>query len=119
MPPVAEGMRAAEFLVSEANGFRSREVVTVTGATALEPGTILGRVTGSGSYVRQDTAAGDGSEVHAAILLAAYEGTETTHTVIIRDAEVNKAHLIYEDSASAGEITAADEALAALGIIVR
>jgi len=40
-------------------------------------------------------------------------------TVIIRDAELNSAELIYEAGADANAITASNTALAALGLIVR
>lgn len=126
MAILTEGTRKAEYLVSEANDYRSRdeEVVTVPANTTLEAGTILGTITATGKFVRQDTAATDGSESHAGILfepLINDTGAAVDYgaTVTTRDAEVRKGALVYEDSAASGEITAADAALAALGIIVR
>ena len=48
MPTFTEGRHAAEFVYSEANGFRSREEVTVAAslAAALPAGTVLGRRSG-------------------------------------------------------------------------
>jgi hypothetical protein len=116
------GPGTAGFLVREANGmYRSREKVTVVGgADGLEPGTILGVVTASGNYARHNAAAVDGSEAEAGILFEAVPAGETVdRTVVVRDAEVNGHHLIYEDGADAAQITTSDAALADLGIIVR
>ena len=44
-----EATRAGEFLLSEANGTRSRESVTVTGGS-YPAGQVLGKVTASGKY---------------------------------------------------------------------
>lgn len=45
MTTFTEGMHAGEFILSEANGTRSREAITVTQAgVALAAGTVLGRV---------------------------------------------------------------------------
>jgi len=120
MPPVDMTPRNADFLISEANGFRSRAEVTVDAtAAALESGTVLGVVAASGDYVRHDAGAGDGSQNEAGILMIAIGAEEATRTVIVRDAEVAGADLIYEAGADAAQITATNAALAALGIVVR
>jgi hypothetical protein len=116
-----KGPGTAGFIVSEANGYLSRESVTVDGtAAALEAGTILGKVTVGGNYVRHAAGATNGSENEAGIL---YEGIglgETAErTIVARSAEVNGSELIYEIGADATQITTSDAALAALGIIVR
>ena len=112
----------AGFLVSEANNmYRSREeeIVNATGA-ALLPGTIMGKVTGSGEYVRHNAGASNGSQTEAGILFEAIaEGEVQKRTLVVRDAEVVGAHLTYEDGADAAQITATNAALKALGIIVR
>lgn len=120
---MAETMKRgnAAFLVTEANGYRSRDVVTVTVPSGgLEAGTILGKLTDTSKYVRHDASAETGAEDETAILLAGVtEAGDAELTVIARDAEVNGAHLTYEDGADANQITASNTALAALGIIVR
>ena len=75
MPTVLEETRGRGFhLVSEANGHRSREQVILADGD-LAVGTILGEITASpGEYVQVDPAAGDGSEVAAAILFDAVDG---------------------------------------------
>lgn len=120
MAPVTQTVKTAEFLVSEANGCRSRAEVTVdaTGG-ALVAGTILGVVTASGKYVRHNAGAVDGSENEAAVLYEGIGAVEDTRTVILRDAEVTQSLLTYEVGADAAQITASNAALAALGIIVR
>lgn len=126
MAILTEGARKAEFMVSEANDWRSRDegVVTVPANTTLQAGTILGTITASGKFIRQDTAAADGSQNHSGILFANLVNTtgapvDYDAAILVRDAEVNGSDLTYEAGASAGEITAANAALASLGIIVR
>ena len=116
-----ETRHAAEFVFSMANGGRSVESASVdaTGA-ALEAGTIMGLVTASGTYVRQDLAATDGSEVAAGICYNEIdEDFVGQETIFVRDGEVIQANLFYADGATPAQIQAADEALAALGVIVR
>lgn len=120
MAPVTMGKLSAEFLISEANDYRSRDEVTVdaTGG-ALEPGTILGIVTASGKYVRHNAAGVDGSQTEAGILMVAIGAVEDTRTVIARDAEVSESDLTYEVGADAAQVAASNAALASLGIVVR
>lgn len=126
MTILTEGSRKADFMVSEANAYRSRDegTVTIPANTTLEAGTVMGVITSSGKYVRQDSNAANGSQNHAGLLFEPLvndtgSAVDSAATIVVRDAEVEKAKLTYEDSATAGEITAADAALAGLGIIVR
>lgn len=120
MTILTEGARKAAFVVSEANDFRSRDEVTIDASGgALDPGTVLGKVTASGKYVRHAAGAADGSETEAGILLAGIGAVEDVRTVIKRDTEVAQAELTYEVGADAAQITTSNAALAALGIIVR
>ena len=125
MAILTEGRHAASFLVSEANDWRSRDQVTVTVPDAgLEAGTVVGKVTASGKFVRHNAAATDGSQDEAGILLfpqanGTGSAADKEATIIARDAEVNGTFLTYEDGADAAQITTSNAALAALGIIVR
>lgn len=121
MTILTEPRATAEFIKREANGDRSRKVVTVrAGSADLVAGTVLGLETSGGNYVRHDSGNADGSENEAAILFEAVEAnTSAERTVIIRDCEVVGEHLTYEDGADAAAKTATNTALAALGIIVR
>ena len=120
MTILTEGRRTAEFLISEAGGYRSRDEGTVdaTGG-ALEAGTVLGKITASGKFVRHAAGASDGSENEAGVLYQGIGAEEGQRTIIARDAEVQGAELTYEDGADAAQITTSNAALAALGIIVR
>lgn len=81
MTVYTEGMHTAEFFVSEAEGTRSREEITVGTAVALAPGSVLGvsDLPGTlGVYRLYNPANVDGSQVAKAILyagVAAGEGT--------------------------------------------
>lgn len=116
------GPRKAEFMISEANAYRSRDEVTVdASAGALEPGTVLGKLTANGKFVRHnpDASPEDGSENEAGILFEGIGEEEAERTIIARDAEVRGDDLTYADGADATQINASNEALAALGIVVR
>lgn len=121
MAILTEGTRKAEFLVSEADDCRSRDAVVVTFPEGgLEAGTILGKITATGRFVRHNAGASNGSQNEAGILFAPEtESGDADATVIARDAEVHGVELTYEDGADAAQITTSNAALAALGIIVR
>lgn len=113
MPIVNDTFRTAEFLVSEANGYRSREQVTITTADAAWPsGTVLAIV--GGDYKRYD---GDGvgdAAIAVGILYEAIASGETAkRTIINRDAEVELAHLTTTNA------TGLAASLLLLGIKVR
>jgi len=120
MTVITEGPRAAEFLISEANGHLSRDVGTLaSGITgSLEAGTVLGRVTTGGALNIYDPAAEDGTEEVYAIL---FEGGAAgdVRTIIRRHAEVKTDKLTWFDGADSGEKATGIAALAGLGIIAR
>lgn len=70
MTTLTEGLNRGEYLMSEANGTRSRDAVTVTvaGGVALPSGTVLGKITATGKYIKSLDAAADGSQTAAAVL---------------------------------------------------
>ena len=118
--PITEGIHAGEYIVSEANGNYSREVVTVTGAD-LGAATVLGKVTASGKYAILAPAAADGTETAAAVLYdtakaAVADAQQVAH---VRACEVNGLVLVWPDGISAPQKAAAIADLAAAGIIVR
>lgn len=62
MASATEAMHAAEFLVSEASGNRSRETITVLSGQDLVAGQVLGKVTvGAGSSAAFSTNTGNGA----------------------------------------------------------
>jgi len=112
-----EARHPAEFVLSEANGKRSRGQVTVAAAQDLPPGTIFqlaaGKAVGFG---------GDSDDTVAGILLYPADTTvaEVDVATLVRDAEVNSAILSVPEDDSDGTVLAAGIAqLAALGIIAR
>lgn len=114
--------RTAHYLVSEANGFRSREVgMIASGSGKVEPGAVLGRITASKKLVPFNPAATDGSQNAVAIL---YEGCDATsadvrRTITARDAEVQAAVLVWANGVTDSQKTAALAQLAVLGIAAR
>jgi len=115
MASATEARRPGEFMVSEANGHRSREqIVVASGEGVLEAGTVLGVVTASGKYAAYDDAAADGTEAAAGILFAGVDATsaDANAVAIVRDAEVIGARLTGSNANGEAD-------LAALGIIVR
>jgi hypothetical protein len=127
MAPVTEGKRTAEFLVSEANGYRSREEVTVTvpANTTIPPGRVMAVITASGKYVPHDADGTDnGTRAPVAVLYAAVTNdtgspADFTGTIIARDAEVRSASLTYDPAGDAAANAADRAALAAFGIVSR
>lgn len=115
MTTLTEGKHAGEFLVSEGNGWISREAVTIVSGQNLVAGTVLGKITASGKYKAYSNAAADGSEVAAGILfdnVDASGGDVAGAVMIARHAEVNGDELTGNDANGTTD-------LAALAIIVR
>jgi hypothetical protein len=123
MTVLIEARHPGEFLMTEANGQRSRESITIaSGAGIIAPGTVLGKVTASGKYIASAVGASDGSQNPTAINIYGGDATSADIVVaaIVRDAEVNGHCLVYHaDRDQPAEKAAADVALAAIGIIVR
>ena len=125
--------RAGGFLQSEANGFLSRDKVTLEGGTGgagkVYAGTILGIVSANGKYLPWNPGAGDGSQTAKAILFDDVDATagDLLVAVISRDAEVRQADLLYYPStanppvsqANGTQIGNANTSLAGVNIIVR
>ena len=123
MTVLIETRHPAEFILSEANGQRSREAITIaSGAGIIAAGTVLGKVTASGKYLASAAGATDGSQTPAAIAIhgADASSADATISAIVRDAEVNSNCLTYHaDREQPAEKAAAKESLKGLGIIVR
>ena len=123
MTVYTEGRHAAEFVLSEANGGRSRDNITiVSGAGVVKAGTVLGKITTGGKYTPSPATGADGSQTGAAINLYEVDATSADVAVaaIVRDAEVNKNLLTYEGTVDqpAEKVTKNGE-LATVGIITR
>lgn len=116
-----QGNQNLEFLLSEANGERSREVVVITGSAAFGSGTVLGKITASGKYTAHDESASNGAENAVAILGTDVDATsaDANGVVFVRDCEVSNELLILPDAISAQDRADAMASLAAKGIIAR
>lgn len=114
MATKTEARRTGEFIISESNGTRSRDAITLdAGASALAAGTLLGKLA-SGKHVAYDNTGNDGRQTAVGILYDAAEDASTDQpgVAIVRDAEVAAGRLTGLDTAARAD-------LAALGIIVR
>lgn len=113
-----EGRHAGEFILSEANGQRSRDTLTIASGQDLPAGTILELSSGKGvSY------AGTSASEAVGVLYEAVDasgGDVAGAVIVVRDAEVNDAKLSVSVDNTAGDSLAAGKAdLELLGIIVR
>lgn len=115
MATMTEARRTGEFIISEANGTRSREEITIAAAAgALAAGTVLGKITASGKYTAYANGAADGTEVAAGVLYCAAPdvAADQPGVMICRDAEVAENFLTGIDAAGKTD-------LGAVGVIVR
>lgn len=122
--PITEGRRDDDFIVSEANGYRSREEVTIEAAAmaaVLEPGTVLAKRTSTGNYARFAVAGADGTGTAVAIVRErhAISAAVDVGTIIARDAEVKEHMLVWPAGITGPQIAAAIVQLNAVGIIAR
>ncbi|MBG95146.1 MAG: head decoration protein [Chloroflexi bacterium] len=96
MATKTETQHTASFIVSEANGNRSREEVTIKSGQNLAAGTVIGLHSGG------DYAAYDDSDPASAygILIEATDASSAAKNaaVLVRDAEVVEAEVTGEDA---------------------
>jgi hypothetical protein len=128
MTVYTEGRHAAEHIASEANGTRSREVVTLLAGNNLPAGAVLAKLTtgaNAGKYTVLDPAStadpADGTKVSAAVLFAPVDATAGDRPAVVnaRDTEVKAAALGWPAGITAPQKTTALAELAALGIVAR
>ena len=116
-----EGAHTGQFLVSEANGARSRETITLAEGQDLEAGTVLGKVTATGKYAQVAPTATDGTESAAGILFDNVDASaaDSKAVAIARDAEVRGSDLVWPEGVTAEQREAAVGELLAAGIVIR
>lgn len=117
---LTETTHVGGFLLSEANGHRSRENVTLASGQDVYPGQVLGVITSGGKYSAVNQGASDGSQTAAGICYSRGDASDgdIEICVIVRDAEVNGEELLWGSESGAEQATGITE-LAAVGIIVR
>lgn len=115
-----QGNQALEFLLSEANGERSREVVVITGGN-FKAGTVLGKISASSKYTAHDESASNGAENAVAILGYDVDASagDANGVVFVRDCEVSDELLVMPDGIAAGDRDDAIASLATMGIVAR
>ncbi len=120
---LTEKVHAEEVVLSEANGYRSREMVTLVSGQNLKVGAVLGIITTGGKYTLADNAtpASNGSQTAKAVLLRDCDASagDKRALVLRRDAEVDKSLLIFHGDTDSTEQAALIGHLAAEGIIAR
>ncbi|PVZ47994.1 head decoration protein [Thalassobacter stenotrophicus] len=123
MMTLTEGKHAGGFLVWEVLRDYTRETVIIaSGAGKLEPGTVLGKITTGGKYTTLAPAATNGSQNAVGILWTGVDATDADApgVVVLRGpAIVNRHEIIWPEGGTEAQITAATNALASLGIILR
>lgn len=121
MATKTEGQHRAEYLVSEANGHRSRKTVTLASGVNYKAGHVLGKITSSGKFTEYDDDASDGSQTAAAVLYDNVDATSEDKSAVvhIRDCEVNQHDLVFKSDQTAEQKANAYADLEAFGIIVR
>jgi flagellar hook assembly protein FlgD len=118
MATLTEGARTAEFLQTEANGYRSRDVYAIDTTSgginaAVDAGTVV-------AYVSDEIVLWDGDDTAGAedAIGIVYSNVEADYdgdvVLVTRDAEVKRDKLTAD-----GTDAELDAALLALGIIVR
>ena len=123
-----EGRHTAEHIASEANGTRSREVVTLLAGNNLPAGAVLAKLTtgaNAGKYTVLNPASNadpaDGTKVCAAVLFAPVDATGGDRPAVVnaRDTEVKAVALGWPAGTTAPQKTTALAELATLGIVAR
>lgn len=114
MAAVTDTFRTAEFLISEANGYLSRDEVTITTADADWPaGTVLAVVSGDYKVYEGDSTVAGADDAVGILYEGIGSGETGKRTIINQDAEVELAALTTTDA------TGLAASLAALGIKAR
>lgn len=118
-----EEPHAGSFILSmDDEGNLSRDnIVVASGAGVLLPGTVLGKITASGKFVRRAHGASDGSQTAAAVLFAKVDATSADQkaVAVARHAEVRKSALIWDATDLAADQTTGIAQLAASMIVAR
>lgn len=119
MPTLTEGQTPGDFVLYELPEY-SRDEVTIGSGADLAPGTVLGKVTATGKYIRSVRTADDGSETPVAVLRnpADAAAADVQAVVQARITRVRRYGLVFDDSYSTEAYrNAACAALNGVGIL--
>ena len=119
MTTLTQGIQVGEWLLSETNGQRSRTkgTVTIAGSIALPSGTVLGKITATGNWVKYDNGLSNGAETAKGILLNSLPGVNGDYQATIFDTDIEAFGAKLNGGAGVDAPGTAD--LLALGIRVR
>ena len=121
MTTLTEGQHRGEYIISEPNGDRGRDAVTIESGQTLEPGHVLGKTTG-GEFKEYAPTNGDGSDTAVAVCYDHVDATGGAKTAVVtaRDTEVNAGELVWFSGASeAQKATGESELETNSGIVAR
>jgi hypothetical protein len=111
---------AGGFLVSEANGTRSRSIVTIKSGENLEAGAVVQKEASTGKYIAYDAGNSDIAEGagSVAVLFEKVDASaaDKEGVVVDNDAVVNGDELKFADDQDTSDLQAAVAALLAVGI---
>lgn len=119
MPPKNEGRTAGDFVLFDQAEY-SRESAVIGAGADLEPGTVLGKITATGKYVRCASGASDGSQTPVAVLRTQAPAASADVTAVIqaRHTRVRRFGLIFDASfATEADRNGACAALKEVGIL--
>lgn len=121
MATLTEPLHPGAFIVSEANGFRSRNKARLPAGVTVRPGQVLARVTASGLSVALAPTATDGSEDAVEIAVYGVTGGANPAEVatIDNDAEVRASDLEWPVGITGPQKAAAVASLLDRGIKLR
>jgi len=119
-----QGKRPADFILTEANGQRSRENGVLASGQKVQSGQLVQKRL-DGKFIAKDGTLDSGGILHtpvAGISIYPVDATDADQpfSYIARDAEVNALQLVYPaESSNGGEKAGSNASLATLGIIAR
>lgn len=121
MATLTEGAHTGDHIISDMGSISRDVMVLASGSGALEPGTVVARVTASGKLAPYDNAGTDGTEAAFGILFAAADATSADVRVVVhtRLTEVKTSALKWADGLDGTGQTAGLADLAAKFIIAR
>lgn len=119
MPNLTEGPHPAEFLLSEAPGYYSREngTVTVAANTTLPAGTVLQAA--STKWVVLDDSTNAAAILYSELTNDTAAPVDFKAAIIVRNAEIRTLSLVWPTGWVAANYAASLTALKALGLIAR
>lgn len=121
MATITQGPTQSDVIKWEQEHDYSRQTVTIASGQNLSLGAVVGKITASGKYAVLNVGGIDGTAAAAGVTIAAYDASlaDKAGVVIVRDAIVDPACLVWPAGITAPQKATALAELEALGIISR